>query len=146
MKVSDAQIARTARSEGFSAHAYDDHGGRSIGYGHRILPGENFPDGVTQIEATVLLNQDLQKVAQAATPMVPSRCTQSQFDALCDFGFNLGIGALKTMLGHGWQSVPEQILRWDHAGGVVSKGLLERREQELSIWNAPSEQPPPNVP
>ncbi len=65
---------------------------------------------------------------------LPSDCTQNQFDALIDFGFNLGCEALETMLGHGWDQVPTQILRWDKAGGQVVPGLAARRQRELILF------------
>jgi len=141
MKVSDAQIARTARSEGFSAHAYSDHKGDSIGFGHRILPGESFPNGVTQLEAMGLLSQDMDKVAVVLNELVPLDCTQNQYDSLADFGFNEGTNALRLLLSHGWYQVPIQILRWKYAkdkdgNEIEIPNLLARRQEELELWKA----------
>lgn len=123
--------------EGLCLQAYQDIVGvETIGYGHRILPTESFPNGITQAQAYTILESDVSKV-EAALNGLNLALNQNQFDALIDFGFNLGVGSLKTMLSHGLAQVPTQILRWDHAGTQVVPGLLRRRQQELVLWNTP---------
>ena len=92
-------------------------GVQTIGIGHKLLPGESFPDGITQDQAQTMLAHDLTFVQNALTVIAPASCTQNQWDALCDFGFNLGVGALKTLLAHGWDQVPTQLLRWTTLAG-----------------------------
>ena len=123
-------------SEGFtSVHKLDAQGKQSIGYGHDILHGESFPEPIIEAQAEGLLQSDVDKIESALSCLVPSICTQNQWDALIDFGYNLGIGALKEMIGHGWDQVPNQMLRWDHQGKVVVKGLLARRLREVQLFN-----------
>jgi len=124
-------------NEGFSAHVYADAGHQAIGYGHDLLPGESYPNGIDEAHAEFLLSADVAKAENALNPLIPEDCTQNQFDALVDFTYNLGAGAVKEMLAHGWSAVPTQIVRWDHAGGQVLPGLLERRQKELALFQTP---------
>ena len=135
MQISPKGIAFIEANEGFVGHVYNDNGRQACGYGHDLLPGESFPDGITQEQAEALLFRDLRPVQTALASLVPQDCTQGQWDALCDFAYNLGIGSLKTMLGHGWDQVPIQIPRWNHENGVVVAGLAARREAEVALFN-----------
>ena len=137
MQISAAGIALIEENEGFESHVYMDNGKPCIGYGHDLLPGESFPNGVTQAEATALLDSDLALVEVVLNGLIPATCTQGQYDALCDFAYNLGVGALRTMLAHGWDFVPDQIIRWNHENGIVNPGLAERRQKELELFNTP---------
>ena len=135
MQISDNGIRFIETNEGFSATVYGDVGHSAIGYGHDLLPGESFPMGVTEAQAEALLTEDVGKVEAALNPLIPATCTQNQFDALCDFGYNLGCGALKTMLAHGWDQVPEQMLRWDFVDGQPNAGVEARRAAEAQLFN-----------
>lgn len=137
LQISPAGIALTKESEGLRLIPYDDGAGNStIGYGHKILPGETWAaEGITQAQADQLLQDDLAVPQDAVNRLADPSCNQNQFDALCDFCFNLGEGALTTMLGHGWDLVPVQIPRWNHAGGKEMDGLTKRRAAEVALWN-----------
>lgn len=142
MNISQAAIQFTAQNEGFVNHEYADVDGMSIGFGHHLLPGESFPNGITRDEAMDLLGKDYASVDDSmarmqAEGLIPQSCTQNQWDALGDFAFNLGAGSLRTMLGHGWDDIPNQILKWCHANGAQSPGLLARREKELAMYQTP---------
>lgn len=45
---------------------------------------------------------------------------------------------LQMMLGHGWDQVPVQIIRWNHAGGKVVDGLTRCWATELELFNTPA--------
>lgn len=139
MNVSQAGVQFIASNEGYAAHVYNDAGKQAIGYGHDLLPGESFPNGVTQQEALDILGRDCAKVDEAMQVMVehgliPADVTQGQWDALADFAFNMGPQALRIMLGHGWDQAPTEILRWCFVGHVKNAGLLARRQKELAMW------------
>jgi GH24 family phage-related lysozyme (muramidase) len=141
MTISPAGLAFICQNEGFVAHVYDDAAGLpTIGYGHKLLPGESFPDGTTPSQAQALLFKDLALVQNALALLAPSNCTQNQWDALCDFGYNAGVAALKQMLSHGWDQVPMEIPRWVYAKvkGVetVIPGLVTRRKAEVTLFGA----------
>jgi len=140
MQISPAGIAFIESNEGFASQVYSDNGKPAIGYGHDLTLGESFPDGITQEAAAKLLLSDLEPVQAALTTLVDPSCTQNQWDALCDFAYNLGVGALKTMLSHGWEQVPAQIPLWCHEriDGVerVNAGLQARRAAEVQMFNS----------
>lgn len=119
---------------------YDIDGYPTIGYGHKLLPGESFPAGITQAEAAELLTRDLVRTEDAVNAMVSVPLTQGQFDALVDFAYNLGTGSLwestlLRLLNQGdYAGAADQFARWDYAGDDVSAGLLRRREAEKEMF------------
>ena len=131
MNISPNGIAFIESNEGLILLPYNDNGKQAIGYGHDLLPGESYPEGITQEQAEALLFHDLVPIQTALASLVPPDCTQNQWDALCDFGYNLGVGALKIMLEHGWDQVPVQVPRWNHINGQVAAGLTARRANEV---------------
>jgi lysozyme len=147
MQLSAAGLNLIKKSEGFRARTYLDVAGLpSIGYGHRLLPHESFPDEITEAHAAEILAQDTLEAEQAVLRLVKVALTQGQFDALTDFCFNLGAGRLASstllkVLNTGrYGDAREQLLRWDQAAGAVSPGLKARRQAESQLWAAPAQQ------
>jgi lysozyme len=141
MKLSIAGLELLKRSEGFRSRTYlDVNGFPTIGYGHRLLHSESFPDGIGEAEAAEMLIRDVREAEQAVTRLVKVPLTQGQFDALVDFCFNLGAGRLasstllKVLNGGRYEDAAVQLLRWDIAGGHENSGLKARREAEFSLW------------
>lgn len=134
MNISPTGIAFIESNEGLILLPYNDNGKQAIGYGHDLLPGESYPEGITQEQAEALLFHDLVPIQTALASLVPPDCTQNQWDALCDFGYNLGVGALKIMLEHGWDQVPVQVPRWNHINGAPAPGLTARRNAEAAMF------------
>lgn len=135
MVTSGAGIAFIKMNEGFVGEVGNDVGHEVIGYGHDILPGESFPDGISMAGADQLLRDDLKhRFEPVVNSVIPETCTQGQFDALIDFCYNLGASSLRTMVAHGWDNVPTQIPRWNHVNGVVSVGLTRRRDAEVAMF------------
>ena len=139
MNTSQAGYDLIRHSEGFAVHEYNDNGHTAIGYGHDLLPGESFPDGVNLVEADALLTKDITTRYEpvlndwlAEHNITP---TQGQYDCLIDFEYNLGPQTLLTILGHGWDQVSVQIPRWNHVNGVVNVALTARRQAELNLWS-----------
>ena len=129
------------RSEGFRSHVYLDVAGvPTIGYGHRLLPGESFPNGIDEAQANQILATDLRGAEAAVERLVKVSLSQGQFDALVDFVFNLGAGRLTAStllvdLNNGrYNDAVAQFLRWDHAGSKELPALKARREAEAALW------------
>jgi lysozyme len=142
MQLSTTGLELLKRSEGFRSRTYKDvNGFPTIGYGHRLLNTESFPDGISETQATEILATDVRDAEQAVARLVKAPLTQGQFDALTDFCFNLGAGRLASstllkILNRGrHQDAAEQLLRWDVAGGQENPGLKARREAEFDLWN-----------
>lgn len=141
MNISDAGLRLIKQFEGFRGHAYRDVAGHlTIGYGHKLTPGEAFPSGITEQAAEALLERDVQITAAEVAGLVKAQLTQGQFDALIDFTFNLGSGRLAgstllQLLNAGkYAEAGNQFLRWDHADGEENAGLHARRQAELNLW------------
>lgn len=143
MQLSDAGLALIKRYEGFSATTYNDPVGLpTIGYGHKLLPGESFPNGITQDQAAQLLAADAATAGQAVESLVKVPLTQGQFDALVDFCYNLGKSRLaaSTLLrdlnAEDYEPARQQLLLWVHGGGKVLPGLQARRQAEFDLWGS----------
>ena len=142
MQLSSYGYSFIQAQEGFTPAVKGDTGGKQeIGYGHDLLPGESFPNGISILQAIALLHQDVAKIETPVTISVPQYCTQNQFDALIDFTYECGLGALHQLLAHGWSQVTVQLPRWVHAnvGGVetVLEGMVARRAAEIQLFNSP---------
>jgi hypothetical protein len=60
MNLSKTGLQLLKTSEGFRSHVYSDVAGfATIGYGHKLNPGESYPNGITEGQASTLLNQDV---------------------------------------------------------------------------------------
>lgn len=145
MQISAAGLALLKQSEGFRGKVYlDINGLPTIGYGHRLLHPESFPNGITEAKAAGILVNDLREAEQAVSRLVRVPLAQGQFDALVDFCFNLGQGRLAastllTDLNAGrYAAAAEQLLLWDHAGSQESTALRARREAEFHLWHSPA--------
>jgi lysozyme len=126
--------------EGVELTAYPDVGGVwTIGYGHT---GPNVHKGltITQAQAEQFLLQDVKRAADAVNTYVTVAISQDEFDALTDFTFNAGTGALegstllKDLNAGNFAGAAAQFDAWDHAGGKVVAGLLRRREAEEKLF------------
>jgi len=77
--------------EGFIEKPTPDLAGHpTIGFGHRIKPGEKF--GIlTKGSAILILQDDVKPLENILNTYIPVKLTQNQFDALIIFMFNIGI-------------------------------------------------------
>lgn len=141
MQLSAEGLELIKRFEGFRGQLYIDVAGfPTIGYGHRVVPPESFPSGVSEPVAATILAGDVSAAELAIGRLVKVALTQGQFDALVDFCFNLGSGRLagstllRVLNGGRYDDAVEQLLRWDLAAGEVNLGLKARREAEFRLW------------
>jgi len=141
MKFSAAGMELLQSSEGFRNRVYLDVAGLpTIGYGHRLLHSDSFPNGIDEPQAANLLACDVRDSEQAVQRLVKVPLTQGQFDALVDFTFNLGAARLasstllKCLNAGRYDDAAEQLLRWDHAGKNEVAALKIRREAEAELW------------
>ena len=142
MHLSPAGLILLKESEGFRDRVYPDVAGfRTIGFGHRLAPGEEYPNGISLSQGEAILRHDLAIADAAVERLVKVQLTQGQFDALVDFAFNLGAGrlassTLRTYLNSGkYDAAGWELLAWDHAGSRELASLKIRREAEFRLWN-----------
>lgn len=145
MRTGEKGIALIKKMEGCELEAYKCPAGIwTIGYGHTTAAGEpDVTEGmkITQREAAVILKQDLRKFEDAINRLVKVELSQSQFDALVSFVFNIGAGAfakstlLKKLNAGDYDAVPSELAKWSKAGKKVLKGLVARRAAEAALWS-----------
>lgn len=128
--------------EGFRPQVYSDLAGHpSIGYGHKLLPGESYPSGITQDEAQALLARDIQWAEKIVNSLVKVPLSQGQFDALVSFTFNNGGGTfakssiLPELNAGKFMEANWEIGRYYFADGKPSTGLLRRRHAEQAMFS-----------
>jgi lysozyme len=145
MPLSSAGLDLLKKSEGFRNHAYLDAAGiPTIGYGHRILPTESFPNGIDQAQGSEMLLRDLAQAERAVKRLVRVALAQGQYDALVDFVYNLGPNRLAASellekLNKGrYDAAAVELLRWDHTGTKENASLKARREAEFHLWHNPT--------
>lgn len=143
MIISGNGIEKIMEWEGYIPHVYNDAAGLpTIGVGHLIQKGEDFSKGITHDQAFALLQKDLKRFESAVNNLVTVPLTQNQYDALVAFAFNIGVGAfksstlLKKLNSGDYSAVPEQLMRWTKAGGKQVAGLVNRRKNEIELWEA----------
>ena len=155
MQMSEHGLELIKQWEGFKPDVYKDSAGLpTIGVGHLITKSEQttgeivigglpvqYANGLTDQQVLDLLSQDVQPAEQAVNNGVKVALDQNQFDALVSFTFNVGVGAftsstlLKVLNQSQYDGVPDQLRRWNKAGGQVVQGLVNRRENEVKLWN-----------
>jgi lysozyme len=131
--------------EGLKLEAYLCSGNVwTIGYGQtyyadgrRVKQG----DRITKEEAEAGLPIILKTYAISVHQKVRVGISQSQFDALCSFAYNVGIGAFdsSTLLQvinreRPIDEIEAQFMRWNKAGGKVVNGLTARRKSEFHLF------------
>jgi lysozyme len=145
MRVSENTIKLIKKHEGCRLEPYRDPIGLwTIGYGHLIGDGKTLPvewfRKFTQEEVDELLKKDLQRFERGVLRLCPNNLTQSRFDALVSFAFNVGLGNLQASTlrqKHNRNDVfgaAKEFLRWNKAGGKVFRGLTIRRQDESNLY------------
>jgi len=154
LKISDHGKKLLAQWEGIEHKVYKDAVGLpTIGVGHlltgdersshQIMIGDtpvNYDNGLNDEQVYDLLAQDLSRFETTIDEAVTVDLEQNQFDALVSFSFNIGTSAFKksTLLKHlnsgDYGDVPNQLLRWVKADGKTLQGLVNRRENEIKLW------------
>lgn len=161
MKASQKCIDLIKRSESLSLTAYLCQAGKpTIGWGH--TRGVKLGQRITLKQAEAFLRADISSVEVDLNFYLHAvLLTQGQFDALCDFTFNLGIGDFlrstlyKLVLNHPNESTTvKQFNRWIYGGdgsynhkdddgdGLIDEpgekkqlgGLVTRRKEETKMY------------
>ena len=139
MKISLEGLGLIKKFEGCELEAYKCAAGVwTIGYGSTKNVKEG--DTLTQGKADYLLKHEMDEYEGYVNDMVKVDLNQNQFDSLVSWVFNLGPSNLSssTLLtkinNKDWEDVPNQIKRWNKAGGKVLQGLIRRREAEALLF------------
>ena len=145
MSAEELFLLLVFRFEGFVAHPYLCPAGYpTIGLGSRF-----YEDG-TEVKLTdppisrerakaLALYEYRTKCLPALRRNTPVLGTPGRVAAVADFVYNLGSGrlassTLRRRINAGdWDSVPREWGKWVMAGGKPLKGLVARREAEISL-------------
>ena len=130
----------------------------TVGVGHVIDPSHikvplndrknlPIPDGwdrqLSATEADDILATDLASFERGVLRLCPSGLTQSRFDALVSFSFNVGLGNLQRStirMCHNrgdFEAAAEAFMAWTKAGGKELPGLVKRRKDERALYLKP---------
>jgi lysozyme len=145
-KITNKGIDLIKSFEGFSSKPYLCPAKiPTIGYGATFYPGgkkvtmKDSP--ITEEKAIELLKSMLIKFEQYVDSYCIDTVTQSQFDALVSFCYNLGPSNLKssTLLKKvntdpNDITIEAEFMKWTKAGGKTLKGLVRRREAEVKLY------------
>lgn len=152
MTTSDAGVDFIKSHEKLMRRAYDDWapkkilkpgdkimGMLTIGYGH--TGSVKIGDYISEGQALSLLRKDLRTAERGVQRLVRVGLTQSQFDALVSFVFNVGEPQFSksTLLRKINAKAPvheirTQFGRWVYDNGKVLAGLVKRRSAEASMF------------
>lgn len=141
-KLADKDIDHIKKFEGLSlkaCKAVSTEKYWTIGYGHY---GSDVTRGmtITEAQAKQLLARDLVKFEAGINELDVCQ-SQEQYLALVDFAYNCGIAALKksTLLKYIRHNatdlmIAREFMAWVRSGGVVLKGLVNRRKWEAETY------------
>lgn len=139
--VSEDLIKFTSSWEGFSATPYRDAGGNwTVGFGDCTYNEE--PNSVTYQQALNMLTNTLNNLAARVHESFENDdLTQYQLDALVDFSYNLGFGALMgSDLVQNFRAcnnnsiIEPDFTAWSYCDGRELEGLERRRVAEYQMF------------
>lgn len=144
-RLSPSGAEFVARYEGFRAYPYFcEAGKRTIGFGHVMRKGEEWPDGIHEGQALDLLMQDATREAKPVAAALKVPIKPHEADALISLAFNVGGGAiakstLLRLINDGQrEAAADQFLVWDKVrvdGSLKpSRGLRRRRMAEQRLF------------
>lgn len=145
MNTSEKGLALIKYFEGVRAKPYRCPAGYwTIGVGHLItrgkLPNTWLDRELEPDEINALLKKDLIKFENGVLRLLhPKQPTQSEFDALVSFSFNLGLGCFQRSTVRSAfkrddkKRAGEVLLKYCYAGGRKLKGLIRRRIAEHAL-------------
>jgi lysozyme len=150
MTPSDNCLSLIKSEEGCVLNPYLDQANiPTIGWGTTRYPNGDYVTmqdaPITQDQADYFLQCDVEDTATAVNAMIPAGLNQNQYDALVDFAYNAGTGALhgSTLLklikaDPQDPNITNAFCMWDkvHVDGQleVSNGLLQRRKKEAALY------------
>lgn len=116
----------------------------TVGVGHLIGDGKSLPKDwnrtFTEEEINALLIRDIRRFERGIRMYIKVPLRQCEYDALCSFAFNLGLGTLQRSTlrqkinRNDKEGAAKEILKYCRAGGKIIKGLQIRREAEYKMF------------
>jgi lysozyme len=124
--------------EGFAGGKmyFDASGIKSIGYGHRIKPGEEFPEQITEQEAENLLRKDFDKAVWYAERETHVKGYKKI--VVAHFIYAKGIGNFlrsnfkKLVLNN--KPVEEELIKWSYYRSVEGEMVFSEYIHNIRLW------------
>mgnify|MGYP003638022248 CR=1 FL=1 len=139
MKISSEGIELIKKFEGCETTAYQDSVGVwTIGFGH--TKGVQEGQSCSMQDAETMLSEEMDEYEGYINSMVDVDLNQNEFDSLVAWVYNLGptnlreSTLLKILNAGDKDGIPEQINRWNRAGGKILQGLVRRRQAESLMF------------
>jgi lysozyme len=160
MKISEAGIQLIKSFEGCHNTPYRCPAALwTIAYGHVLYPDQarlKTPERTAYPlnaehnrtfeydEIDSILEKDLERFEAGVLRLCPSAAdSQSQFDAIVSFSFNVGLGnlqssTLRMKYNRGdYDGAANEFLKWNKSSGKVLPGLVRRRVAERELFKLP---------
>lgn len=155
MRMSADGLALVKEFEGLRLKAYKCPAAVwTIGYGHTSAAGAPIVSAdmlISKENAEEILQRDMVQYEDGVRKLVTVGLTQGQFDALVDFAYNAGVGALqkstllKKVNAEKFDEVPAEFMKWTKGGGRELLGLVRRRRAEVKLWRGLDTEKPVSV-
>jgi lysozyme len=146
IQISNKGLDLIKKYEGFKSNAYLCPANiPTIGFGSTY-----YEDGtkvrltdssITEERATELLKALLVIYEKSVDSYCVDEINQNQFDSLCSFAYNCGLGNLKSStllkkvnINPNDPLIKDEFLKWNKGGGKVLKGLTLRRNDEANLY------------
>lgn len=135
----------TEREGGMRLDVHDDgFGYPTVGVGHLVTDSDNLKigDEISPKRARDFLQDDLLEAREAVERYCEGPFTQSEFDSLCIFTFNIGVGALRRStlvrrLSNDEEKttvIKEEMPRWNKVKGQYVRGIYNRRVDTVQMF------------
>lgn len=138
-KLSKRGLQFIKEAEGLRLESYRCSGGVwTIGYGS--TKGVTQGMKISNLQAENLLRRDIKVFEDTVNSLVNVDLTQSQYDALVSFTYNVGASAFKNstmlkLINKGQlDKVPNEFSKWIYAGKKKVNGLISRRAKEAALF------------
>lgn len=140
MKTSQNGINKIKKYENLKLKAYKCSAGKpTIGYGHtkEVYMGQT----ITKKKAEEFFREDLKGPERYVNEVNKNKkynLNQNQFDSLVSFTYNAGPNKLKTLTQNRTKAqLPNGMKLYNKVGKKVIKGLVNRRQDEINLFNQP---------
>lgn len=157
--ISEKALKQIKHHEGVKNTPYRCPAGLwTVGVGHVLYPEQirlKFQDRLqyplriehfrkfSNEEINEILKADLARFEAGVRRLCPRHLSQSRFDALVSFSFNVGLGNLQkssVRMKHNrgdFEGAAESFMLWTKAAGRVFPGLVRRRNDERLMYLSP---------
>jgi lysozyme len=144
MKISTTFKAQIKAFEGLRLEAYPDGKKVSIGYGNTYYANGNpvkLGDVISKQTAEILFDKVITECENDVTNLLKIGLSQSQFDALVSFRYNIGLSNFtgstlvkKAKVNPNDSTIAYEFSRWIYSKGEKVEALVTRRAKEAAHY------------